>query len=143
MIKLRVVRDIGSLGDNVGKIVGQVFYPPQANISLQGHRLWSPAMDVFETQDAYLVLAEVPGMNPGDIEVVVDRGHLRLSGTRQLASTEQYRVHQAEIEYGTFQRAFRFPGQVSVDRVTASYDNGLLTIKLPKEAGVQASVQIR
>jgi HSP20 family protein len=100
-------------------------------------------MDVFESQDAYLVLAEVPGMNPGDIEVVVDRNHLRLSGARQLISPQRYRVHQAEIEYGSFQRVFRFPGPVTVDQVTASYDNGLLTITLPKEPIVQTSVKIR
>ena len=139
----RVVRDIGSLGDNVGNVIGQVYYPSQANISFQGQRLWTPAMDVFETPEAYLVLAEVPGLNVGDIEVVVDRHHLRLSGTRHLSGNLRYRVHQAEIEYGSFQRGFRFPGPVVVDQVTAAYDNGLLTITLPKEAPIQTSVQIR
>ena len=94
---------------------------------------WEPDVDLYETADQLVVRAELPGMKRDDIELRIEAGTLTISGQREAeteASVDNY--HRIERRYGRFTRSFRLPTVVSEDQVHATYEVGLLTIRLPK-----------
>lgn len=94
---------------------------------------WSPRVDIRESKDAYLVDAELPGVDRKDIHVFVDDGMLTIRGERRERHDEkQARSHRVECSYGTFVRSFAIPGDASGADVEASYDNGILRLRLPR-----------
>lgn len=96
---------------------------------------WAPAVDIYETDDSVTVEAELPGVDPKDIQVSLDDGVLRLTGERKLErEVHEENYLRVERAYGTFERAIRLAGDVDGDKVTANYDNGVLKVKVPKVA---------
>jgi HSP20 family protein len=94
---------------------------------------WAPAVDIYETGEAYAVEAELPGIDPEDIDVSVDEGVLNLRGERNLEKeVKEENYHRVERAYGMFQRSIRLPADVDAGNVKASYDSGLLRITVPK-----------
>ena len=105
------------------------------NSDVQGEetRAWVPPVDIQETADAFLFHAELPGMTKEDIRITLENSVLRLSGERKFekdAKKENY--HRVERTYGTFTRTFTLPTQVDPDKVQATFENGILTIAVPK-----------
>jgi len=95
--------------------------------------LWQPDADVYETDDAYVVLLELAGMRGAAIEVTLTEGALFVSGRRpELHHEGAVHFHQLSINEGPFQCAVYLPGAIQEDEVDATYDDGLLTITLPK-----------
>lgn len=104
-------------------------------------RLWVPPMDVAERTDAYLVHAELPGVEPAEVEVSFEQNVLTVRGTKpsglESAQQGELRVYSNERVSGTFERALRFPDYVDADTIEASFQNGLLTIIIPKAQAAQ------
>lgn len=97
------------------------------------NRTWMPPVDIQETADAYRLVAELPGMTKEDINITLENNVLRLSGERKFEKDIKKDGYQrVERTYGTFARAFTLPSQVNHDKVQASFENGLLTITVPK-----------
>lgn len=97
-------------------------------------RPWSPAVDIAENENELLLTADIPGVKMNAIEIKLEDGTLTLSGQREFAKpTEGSGYHRIERSYGTFQRAFSLPDTVEADKVTAGYENGVLTVHLPKK----------
>ena len=95
--------------------------------------LWMPRMDVHETDSAYVVQADLPGMSIEDIDVQVEGSTLLISGERkseQISPAGHYAHH--ERTFGKFQRVFTLPAVVKVDEVNATYAHGVLTVTIPK-----------
>lgn len=95
---------------------------------------WMPAVDVYETSDRYIVTAELPGMDRGDIEIDARDGELALRGRRPDASVPPLAYHQMERGQGTFERRFVFAEAIDVDAVSAEFKDGVLTVTVPKTA---------
>lgn len=94
---------------------------------------WTPALDVFEEKDNYVVKAELPGMKKEEIEVSFHDGSLSLSGERQSETKEQdAEVYRAERYFGRFQRTVTLPAAVAAGKIKAAYKDGVLTVTLPK-----------
>ncbi len=94
---------------------------------------WSPRVDISETDDEYIVRAEVPGVSKDDIKVTIKENVLTISGEKkQEKETKNENFHRIERVYGSFSRTFTLPGAVKVDKVEAKFKDGVLTIKLPK-----------
>lgn len=94
---------------------------------------WTPACDIFEDKDGIKIVAEVPGLRPEDVRISMENNTLTIRGEKkQVAETQTERIHRYERTYGAFERSFALPGTVDSDQVAADYDNGLLTITLPK-----------
>jgi len=106
---------------------------------------WSPALDLYDDKDNFLVKAELPGMKKEDIEIQLHDGVLTLSGERkQEKKFEGSDIHRSERFVGKFQRTLTLPSQVDVDKVKASYQDGILTVTLPKsEAAKPKQIQIK
>jgi len=98
-----------------------------------GLRHWNPAVDIFETENNLVLKAELPDVDPKDVEIRVENGTLYLKGERKLSSeVKQDNYHRIERSYGQFVRNFALPGSVNPEQVTAEYSNGILTLTMPK-----------
>ncbi len=95
--------------------------------------VWSPTVDVFEDKDKVIVKAELPGMKREDIEVSLHDGVLSISGERKSGKDfDEARMHRTERFVGRFQRTFTLPARVDAAKVGALYQDGVLTVTLPK-----------
>jgi HSP20 family protein len=96
---------------------------------------FSPRMDMAEDSKAFTVTAEMPGMSEKDIDVAISGDTLTIRGEKKEEKENQGRnYYYSERSYGTFSRTIPLPIQVDVDRVTANFNKGVLTIALPKTA---------
>ena len=97
---------------------------------------WIPNVDFAEKPEAYVVKAEIPGIDPKDIEVVYENGLLTIRGQKVKSETEEKgaRFYRSERSYGAFARNLRIPTAVDDKLITATFKHGLLTIVLPKTA---------
>lgn len=94
---------------------------------------WELALDVSETDEEYLVKASVPGINPDDLEITYNNKVLTIKGeTRQEEEREDSRYHLRERRFGSFARSVSLPTMVDSDHIKASYENGVLSLQLPK-----------
>lgn len=97
------------------------------------NRGWVPPVDIQETEDAYRLLAELPGLTKDDISITLENNVLRLSGERKFEKdVKKESFHRIERTYGAFSRAFSLPQQVNPEGVQAAFENGVLTITVPK-----------
>ncbi len=94
---------------------------------------WTPALDVYDEKDNFVVKAELPGLKKEDIDINVHNGVLTISGERkQEAEKKEGQTFRSERYFGRFQRSVTLPAAVDVSKVKASYKDGVLTIDLPK-----------
>ena len=105
--------------------------PPRLRVRHATRAAW-PLTNVFETKEAFLVKAEVPGLAEGDVSVTVEEDSLVVRGERKIAVPEGYRVHLRERAPGAFTRKLPLPGRIDADGVSASLSEGVLTVTLPK-----------
>lgn len=94
---------------------------------------WTPPVDIFEQADHIRILTELPGVKPEHVKLSVEGNVLTLSGTKEQETEERTeRVHRYERTYGTFERTFTLPATIDASGIKATYDNGVLTVTLPK-----------
>src|SRR5689334_4086494 len=110
-------------------------------------RPWSPAVDIYETENDLVLKADVPGIDLKDIEVRVENQTLTVKGERQFEQEEQAKgYHRIERSYGGFVRSFSVPPTVDTEKVAAEYKNGVLTVSLPKKEAAkprQVKVEVK
>ncbi|MDP7557437.1 MAG: Hsp20/alpha crystallin family protein [Nitrospinaceae bacterium] len=93
----------------------------------------APKVDVTETENEFLISAELPGMDEKDIDVTFDDGNLTLKGEKKIEKEDKLKeYYRVERSYGSFQRSFQVPETVDQDNIDASFSKGVLTVKLPK-----------
>lgn len=103
------------------------------NLESGGGRNWNPAVDIKETEDALFLMAELPGMTKDDIDLSLESNVLTISGERKFEKdVERENFHRIERVYGAFARSFTLPSNVKTDAVDASFENGVLSVRLPK-----------
>jgi len=94
-----------------------------------------PPVDVYEDEHSVQLKLEVPGIDEKDLNVKVENNTLTISGERKFEKEQkEENFHRIERRYGSFTRSFTLPNTVNTDDINASYDNGVLTIKLAKRA---------
>jgi HSP20 family protein len=101
-------------------------------------QLWVPAVDLYETDNEFVVAADLPGVHEENVDIQLDRGTLTISGTRgatlPAAEKTQLRVFNAERMSGGFSRSVRLPDHIDADRISATFAAGVLTVQIPKSA---------
>lgn len=96
-------------------------------------RAFAPAVDIFEEKDAFIVQAELAGVQPEEIEIDIDDGVLTLKGERKLAHEEtEGGYHRVERWHGSFSRQFSLPRTVDAAQIEATSKDGILTVRIPK-----------
>lgn len=110
-------------------------------MNLNGTRVFVPSLDVVERSDAYMISAELPGVDPAAVDISFENNTLTVRGTKQPSlkreENEELRVYTAERLSGEFERAVRLPEYVEGDKIEATYANGVLTITVPKAAAAR------
>jgi len=98
-----------------------------------GEEEWAPSVDIYETDEALVVQAELPGIEKKDVKVEVKDGVLTISGERRYEKdVKEENIHRIERSYGKFVRSFSLPTNIDMDHVDATMKNGVLEIRLPK-----------
>jgi HSP20 family protein len=100
-----------------------------------GSRRWIPPMDLVETEDNLILRADLPGVDRGDIDIEVKEGVLTVSGERKSQHEEKREgFHRVERSFGRFSRALELPKGVEADNIEASFERGVLEVRMPKPA---------
>jgi HSP20 family protein len=108
--------------------VNRMLTEPQTN------RPWSPAVDIYETENELVLKADLPEVDAKDVDVRVENQTLTLSGERKFESEKSEKgFHRIERSYGNFTRSFTVPNTFDTSNVAAAFKNGVLTVKLPKK----------
>ncbi len=126
--------DVFDVGREFDRLLGSTFGASSSSSA------WTPAIDVRETENEFLVSAELPGLTKADVEITVENGVLSLSGEKkeefEEGSAESGR-YVLERRYGRFQRNFSLPRGINAEKVKAEFSGGVLTITLPKVAAAK------
>ena len=96
-------------------------------------RTWAPPVDIYENADNIVLKAELPGIDPQDVDIRVEDNTLYLKGERRFEKeVKEESYHRVERTYGSFARSFSLPSSIAADKVVAEYKDGVLTLTLPK-----------
>ena len=98
-----------------------------------GQGIWAPPVDIYETDEAFVLKTELPGFTKDDVDIKIQGDQLILRGERKReteAKEEQY--HRIERAYGRFERAFWLPTTVDSEKIQATFKDGILELRLPK-----------
>ena len=94
---------------------------------------WTPSVDINESSDTFMITADLPGIKKSDIKVKVEENVLILNAERKIDKTKSNeKYHFSERRSGTFSRSFKLPKSVKEEKITADFDNGVLSIIIPK-----------
>ncbi len=124
-------------------IVSQLFEDffndfPIAGYSAETGGKWIPAVDILEKEGNLVLRAELPGMTEKQIELKLEGDTLTLKGERKLDKEDKKNNYQrVESYYGSFTRSFRLPETVDLDKISADYKNGVLTVTIPRRPEVR------
>lgn len=131
-------REIRSLQDEVNRL----FSNSSSTASGRDEAMsgaWLPKVDIFENQENLVLEAELPGMTRDDFELSFENNTLTLKGERKFEKKDEGdNYHRVERAYGSFTRSFTLPNTVTVDGVTAEFNNGILHVSLPKREETKA-----
>ena len=131
--KNRIATPFGDFQVDVENLFEQFF--GEREVGPQGR--WLPRTNISESDTAYRVSIELAGVKPADVNVEMQDGVLEVSGKREkVALPEGMRALKVEQRTGAFRRKFEFPTLVDADRIAAAYENGVLSIELPKSEKV-------
>lgn len=118
-------REMTSVQNQFNRLVDQMWGGRQES--------WLPAVDVFDNKESVVVKAELAGMDPDDIQIEVEDNVLTVKGERRFEEkVDEERYYRVERRYGSFQRSLALPQGVKPEDISASYDDGILTVTVPK-----------
>lgn len=114
-------------------------FTPHQGSNIYDEREFSPASELMEEENHYMLSIDIPGMKKEDIKIEVADGTLIISGERKNERrTDTNQIHRFEKSYGSFKRSFVIPNTISAEKVEARYENGVLELYLPKTDVAQA-----
>lgn len=133
LVRWEPVRELNSLQQEMNRLFSTFFDTPTGGNGGSVGRRWIPAMDLVETDDHYVLSADLPGLSEGDINLEFEGDVLTLSGERKSENAERsegfYRLERAT---GAFSRSLTLPEGVDPEAVTATFDKGVLEVRIPK-----------
>jgi HSP20 family protein len=140
IVRWEPFRDLVSTQDRLNRLFNDTFsrYFEEGEGGLQA---WTPAVDIYETPENLIVKAELPGIDPKDIECRVEDGMLYMKGERKFEKdVKKENYHHVERSYGTFTRTFTLPASIDAEKVKAEYKEGVLTLTMAKREEAKPKV---
>ena len=128
-------RDLVAVQDRLNRVFDEAFRgaPRGSNEDSALGGQWAPAVDIFEHEGNLVLKAELPGIEPKDVDVSVENNVLTLRGERKFETeVKRDKYHRVERVYGTFSRSFTLPNVVDTDKIKADYKDGVLQVTLPQ-----------
>jgi HSP20 family protein len=133
LIRWEPVRELSSIQNEMNRLFNTFFDTPTQGNGTPALRRWIPAMDVVESGDEFVLRADLPGLSEGDVNIEIEDNVLTVSGERKSEHEERkegyYRVERSS---GSFRRSLTLPEGVDADAVKASFDKGVLEVRIPK-----------
>jgi HSP20 family protein len=132
LVRWEPAREISSLQSDINRLFNSFFDTPTGGNGGTLRR-WIPPMDLVETEDSFVLKADLPGLTESDLNLEVEDNVLTISGERK-AEHEDKREGYVRVEraFGSFRRSLTLPEGVEPDAVKASFDNGVLEVRIPK-----------
>ena len=132
IVRFEPFRDLLTTQREFDRLFKEAFSPMSGETEVST-RSWAPPVDIYETEDAIVLKAELPGIDPKDVEVRVEDNTLYLKGERNYEKeVNEQNYHRIERSYGSFARSFSLPNSIDAEKVKAEYKDGLLTLTMPK-----------
>lgn len=133
LVRWEPIREINSIQNEVNRLFDTFFDTPAAGSGRAGRARWVPAMDLVESDDHFVLRADLPGVSEEDVAIELDERVLTVSGERKAAvEGERGGVHRLERAHGAFSRSLTLPEGVDGDAIAASFDRGVLEVRIPK-----------
>jgi HSP20 family protein len=124
--------------DSLQRQLDQAFSPENGDSAAVADISWIPQVDIYEESDRFIILADVPGVEPKDIRITTDKGLLTLRGEKRAREAQDGKARQRlERRTGAFMRSFTLPEGTDVDRITARHTDGVLEVVIPKLPALQ------
>ncbi len=126
-------RDLVTLREKMNHLF-EDFYPAQGEERDLVASSWTPAVDIYETEQELFLTAELPGIEDRHIEIKIEDNTLTLKGERKFEKeSKEENYHRVERSYGSFYRTFSIPAYIDQDKIKAEHEHGLLKVSLPKK----------
>jgi HSP20 family protein len=126
------IRNLISLQDRMNRLFDETMHRGRG-MEPMDMGTWAPPVDIYETEAEIVLVAEVPGVDEKDVDVEVKDNLLTIKGERRMEkSVKEESYHRVERAYGGFSRSFTLPQAVDSEKITATYNRGVLEIRLPK-----------
>jgi HSP20 family protein len=133
VVRWEPLREFSTLQNEMNRLFNTVFDAPSPANGGSTLRRWMPAMDLVETEDHFVLRADLPGLTEDDVKIEFEDGTLSVSGERKAEHESKnegyYRVERA---FGTFSRSLTLPQGIDPEAVTANFDRGVLEVRIPK-----------
>ncbi len=135
LIKWDPFRELEDVSSRLNRIFGRAPARAESDSGMLAAADWMPSVDISETDTAYLIRGEIPGVKKEDVKVTIQEGMLTIQGERKQEKEEKgKRFHRVECCYGNFVRSFRVPDDADESAVKAEFKDGMLNVTLPKSA---------
>ena len=136
LVRWEPVRELSSLQNEMNRLFNAFFDTPSSGGGNGGTgtvRRWLPAMDLVETDEHFVLRADLPGLSQDDVEIELEDNVLTVSGERKAEHEEKGEgFYRMERSFGQFRRALTLPEGVNADAITAGFDKGVLEVRIPK-----------
>jgi len=133
LIRWEPAAELNTIQTEMNRLFNSLFDNPTRPSSGTMARRWIPAMDLVETGDHYVLRADLPGLSENDVTIELEAGVLTIAGERKAEHTEENGGYRRfERSYGSFSRSLTLPKGVDADAVEASFDRGVLEVRIPK-----------
>jgi HSP20 family protein len=136
-------RELSSIQNELNRLFGRTFGVEEGEEIRAA--AWVPPVDVAETQDRFVITAELPGVKPEDVDISVENSILRIRGERRFYDEQKEDdFHRIERRFGSFARSITLPPTADSDSIQASFDAGVLRIEVPKrEEAKPRKIQVK
>jgi HSP20 family protein len=133
IIRWDPLREMETFRERMNRLFNETFTGREEDTDIKSG-IWSPVVDIHESDKNLVLTAELPGLKEEDVEVNIDGNTLSISGKREFEEeTKKDDYHRIERSYGSFFRSFTLPSYIDQEKVKAEYDNGLLKVTMPKK----------
>jgi HSP20 family protein len=130
IVRWEPFRELSSLQTEMNRLFNTAFEGQGGNGPA---RRWTPAMDLLETQDEFVLRADLPGMGESDVNIEIEDNVLTVSGERKTEHEDKREgFHRLERAYGSFSRSLTLPKGIDAEAVSAAFDRGVLEVRVPK-----------
>ncbi|MEW5804587.1 MAG: Hsp20/alpha crystallin family protein [bacterium] len=125
--------------DRMSKMLDEFF----GNMEMAPMPIWGPPIDVSEVDDKVIVKAELPGIDPGQLDISAVEDMLTLKGEKKEEKNEKEHYYSSERRYGEFSRSVRLPSRIDKDSIEARFHNGVLMIEMKKMPEARKKIEVK